>query len=468
MKRTILFATVATLLAGSGATLQAQIWSAPGGTGSWADAANWKPATVPNRVGASVVFQSPDSTRTISVNSGTAGFTIGSLVSTNDAASSLNTTIANGNVAGSFLTLDASGAGPATITIDGAGVGNTTIAATTLFTDSVVANVNNTTATSAAGALNWTGAVSGGAGGFTKRGAGVLTFGTNAKLYTGPTLLDSDTGRTRISAAGAPTKTSSFTVNPGAQLTLVTDGTYTLGLGSLFLNGTGLGPTSVPGNFPGAIRNETNTLATISNPVVLQTDTLIHVQGVDGVTTLANVVSGPGRLTLTAPNSNADLGTLTLNGANTYLGGTTVNGGNLIVGGSANASLGTGNVIVASGNALFAGASAHLTIQTGVLNAISNTATVALAGGGTAATADDGYLDLGTGVNEVIGILVLGGVIQLEGTYGSSASAATFKNDEYFTGTGILTATIPEPGAASILLAGAFLTAGARRLRRRG
>jgi hypothetical protein len=74
---------------------------------------------------------------------------------------------------------------------------------------------------------------------------------------------------------------------------------------------------------------------------------------------------------------------------------------------------------------------------------------------------------LDSGVNETVGSLLLNGVLQPGGTYGSSASGAMFPNDEYFSGTGVLTvAATPEPGAASLLILGAAGMLGARRRRR--
>jgi hypothetical protein len=116
---------------------------------------------------------------------------------------------------------------------------------------------------------------------------------------------------------------------------------------------------------------------------------------------------------------------------------------------------------------MFTGAVAKLSIQTGVLNAIADTATLSLAGGGTAAFADDGFVDLGGGVNEIIRGLVLGGVSQPVGTYGGSLSPAQFKNDEYFGGSGIVT-VVPEPASAAILLVGASAALGFRRFWRSG
>ena len=437
-----------------------------GAVQTWNNGANWSSnPDWPSGTGAGAIFNGPNAARTVNL---VEAITVGGLSFNND--TSFAATVGNG---GGSLTFDAVGAGPATVTVEGFGSGNTTLSATSSIADSVVATVTQTSQTSQAGGLNWTGAISGGDGSFTKQGPGILTFGTNAKRYTGPTLLDTDSGRTRISVAGSPQSTSSFTVNPGAQITLITQGTYTLGAGSLILNGTGLGFSSYPGDFPGAIRNNTNLVATITNPVVLQSDTLIHVQGADtGSTTFANAVSGPGHLTLTAPNSNADLGRLVLSGANTYTGGTTVRGGTVFVGdptaATANptASLGTGDVLVESGAFVFSGATARLTLQTGVLDAIADTATLTLLGGSNFGVADDGFAELGEGVNEVVGSLVLGFEPQFAGTYGSSSSPAEFKNDEYFAGTGMIT-VIPEPGAVTMLLGAFTVLLCVQRFRRR-
>jgi autotransporter-associated beta strand protein len=175
-------------------------------------------------------------------------------------------------------------------------------------------------------------------------------------------------------------------------------------------------------------------------------------QGTAGSITFPGAISGPGRLTLTAPSHDANLGSLILNGNNTYLGGTTVNGGTIELSGAA-ATLGFGSVIVVSANATFGGSSAKLQIDTGVLNAIADNAGLSLAGGNIAGFADDGYVVLQPGVNELVGSLVLGGSLQPAGTYGSTASAAAFKSDEYFSGTGVIT-VVPEPSAVLAILAG--------------
>ena len=431
-----LVSSAAALLFWHAPSAQAQTWT-PGAGGSWAAPGNWAPATVPNAISAATIFNTPTAARAVTIDSGSAGFTVGSISS--DIGGSFNNAFNTGTT-GSKLILDNGGAG-VTITTTGTGTGNNAFAAPWVLNDSVNGSVNQTTASSAAGSLNITAAVSG-SGGFTKSGDGLGTFGSGAKTYTGATVLTG--GRMRMSLLAAPTATSSFTINAGGQLTLIAAGSYTFGSGPLNLNGAG--PTSGPyAVYPGAIRNDTSLAVTINNAVVLQSDTLIHVQGsATGSTTLSGTVSGPGKLTLTAIPHDANLGVLALNGANTYSGGTVVDGGNLLVSG-AGATLGSGNVTVHSAGAALGGSTAKLTIQAGVLDAIADTAILSLAGGGTAGVADDGMADLGAGVNESVGYLVLGGVTQVPGTYGSTSSAATFQNDEYFAGTGIITALLPRP-----------------------
>jgi hypothetical protein len=122
-------------------------------------------------------------------------------------------------------------------------------------------------------------------------------------------------------------------------------------------------------------------------------------------------------------------GAVTLGGANTYPGDNTVNGGSLTASGSA-ATFGAGDVTVNAGSAA---------ISAGVMNAILDTATLTLAGGGMVNMADVGFIDLATGIDERIGSLVLGTTTYTSGTFGATGSGATNIFDEYFLGGGIIT-----------------------------
>ncbi|MGI8965973.1 MAG: autotransporter-associated beta strand repeat-containing protein [Limisphaerales bacterium] len=437
-------------------TTRAETFTNAGGTLSYTNPINFAEGTVPNAVGASVIFNSPLANQSASLsNSSPNGITVGSITFNNTTATTIG--IFNG-VAGGPLIFDQIGTGPATITTTGTGSGNNTISATMVFTDSVVANVNNTNATSTSGSLNLTGAISG-PGGFTKAGDGTATFGSGLKTYTGPTVING--GRLRISNLAQPSATSSFTINNGGQLDVISSGIVTFGSGPLNLNGAGptTGPTAA---FPGAIRNDSNLQVTIVNATVLQSDTLIQVQGLNGVLVFSNAISGPGKLTLTAPNSDANQGQLVLNGANTYSGGTLVNGGNLVVTNAG--TLGSGNVTIDNTNAPLS--VAKLTLSPGVVNAIADTATLSLAGGGVAGVADQGFVDLGAGINEIVGGLTLAGIVRGPGTYGSTLSGATIQNNEFFAGTGIITVAVPEPSVIALAAVGGVITLLARRRKR--
>jgi autotransporter-associated beta strand protein len=143
-----------------------------------------------------------------------------------------------------------------------------------------------------------------------------------------------------------------------------------------------------------------------------------------GPNCIGSVIAGSGGLT-TAGNN-----VLVLKAANTYTGKTCVGSGILQVGdGTLTTSrLGNGDVDVAAGGALC--------IKARVANAIADAATVSL---GNTGDVFYGMMNLENGISETVGSLVLGGVSQPAGTYGSSASAATHKLDTYFSGPGILT-----------------------------
>ncbi len=145
-------------------------------------------------------------------------------------------------------------------------------------------------------------------------------------------------------------------------------------------------------------------------------------------TTATGTVTINGNITA-ATSLTLNSGTMTLSGANTYSGANTVNGGTLTVSGSS-ATFGHGDLTVSAG---------HAAIAAGVSDAIFNSATLTLAGGGTANMADIGYIDLAAGINETIGMLVLGTTIEPAGTYGAMGSGATNIFDEYFSGSGIIT-----------------------------
>ncbi|MDB5320154.1 MAG: hypothetical protein JWN40_1785 [Phycisphaerales bacterium] len=355
---------------------QAETFVPTTGTSSYNVNTNWNPQSVPNAVGASASFVNPTGTRTATLD---APITVGSFVFNTTSGTAFTTTLSNGT--GGSLKFDELDVGPATITASGDGAASTIISASMTLTDSLVANVSNTVGNSTSGALTLSGGMTG-SGGFTKQGAGLLTISTNTKSYTGPTVLDTNSGRTRYSSAGSVLQSSSFTVKAGSQLTFVTtNGTYTFGAGSLFLNGTGPGPASPQSIFPGVIRNDTGIIATISNPIVLQSDSLIHVEGsATGSTTFANTVTGPGGLALTAPNSSANQGQLVLGNVGSFTGATVINAGKLILNSTSGPALGsTSSVSVGSQVATSGGAIGYVVL--GQNDQINNAAPMTLTGG---------------------------------------------------------------------------------------
>lgn len=143
---------------------------------------------------------------------------------------------------------------------------------------------------------------------------------------------------------------------------------------------------------------------TLSGPVTLQgISTIDGGRGGSGSLVISGNISGSGGL-ITKP------GGLSLSGTNTYTGSTTVENGNLLYWKAAS---------VAPGALIIIGRSKVSLNYTG---------------------------------DRRISTLTLGGAVQPDGTYGSTASPATFKNDTYFSGKGTVTCGIdqrPSPSATA-------------------
>ena len=151
--------------------------------------------------------------------------------------------------------------------------------------------------------------------------------------------------------------------------------------------------------------------------------------------TVNSAISGVGGVRI--DGSTARVLALT-SSSNAYTGGTYVANGILKVTGSGK--LGTGPLGVSTnGTVRLWGGSA----------AIADTADVSLE----ATDGVYGRLSLTNGVNDTIHSLYLGGVVQIKGTYGSSASSATYKDDNYFDPafSGMLTVTYC-PGGTLVTL----------------
>jgi autotransporter-associated beta strand protein len=448
------------------------------GTHLWQTGLNWGDGTGtewPGVAGASATFNGATAAvtgttpaRSIQMANGTlTTVTVGSITvnldTNNDKANNMQRDTRFTAGTSGRLVFDST-SGPATLNITGNGDSRFSFEAggtsAVNLLDDLVVTVSNTAYSGAANGFT-TGAfemvsVLFGPGGFTKEGPGMMTFAgssTQQKLYTGPTTFNA--GWVKMSLNGRPTGTSSVTINSGATMELFSTSSttsafsYTLGADSnvpLKLNGTG------SAIFPGVIRPDRNAIGrnyTITNNTELQSDSLIHIQQIaredtNHSLTLSGVVSGAGRLTQTAANSDAALGLIVLTNANTYSGGTTLNGGRMQVSG-ATATFGTGDVFVLDpGTALNAGPGAsfgiaRLIISQGVANAIADNKQLSIAGGFTDDALPASFAELQTDVNEVVGSLKLGGIDQLNGrTYGSMSSSAMVKNDEFFSGTGMV------------------------------
>jgi len=148
---------------------------------------------------------------------------------------------------------------------------------------------------------------------------------------------------------------------------------------------------------------------------------------------IGSVIAGSGGLT------KRGTGTLTITGSNTYFGDTYVSSGTLIVGnGTNNSNLGTsGDVFVAAGS----------TLDIRNNNAIADTSKLTL----TLSGLFNGKVALASGINETVNSLFFGSQAQTSGTWGSTSSGATYTNDNYFTGSGVLTVTVPEPATWALL-----------------
>jgi len=480
------FALSATLsLAASIAHAVDRQWASATAGGVWNTASNWVENDAPDTSAEGAVFHAGTSNRTYTFTGDT---TISSLTFDNPTSGSATNTI-NGNTAGvPSLIFDSPDANPATIKVLGNYTGSLAnnanihnIFGPVVLNDNLVIDLAPKTSdyssiilsfrTSANSAIT-------GPGGITKNGRGTLVFADTVKAFQGPLVIND--GRLRFNGTSGLSQTSSVTVNPGGQLNFEqgsagpVNTNITLGTAAtvVTLNGLGLAePPSGGGSYqPGAIRAggglSSGFTQTLLNDVSLASDAAINVINnynftsntlvQVGTLTLAGHVSGPGKLTAAElGGSPLSAGVLALSNSNSYTGGTRVNLGTLRLtadnGGIAN--LGTGDVYVdgassqanSQSSAFPTLAAGRLEIQSGVADAIASTATLTLTGDtatylGVGDSVVGGMAVLESGVNEVVGGLVLGGTVQTAyGTYGAVGSGANFENDAYFSGAGLIT-----------------------------
>lgn len=164
----------------------------------------------------------------------------------------------------------------------------------------------------------------------------------------------------------------------------------------------------------GNLASKPNNFITNNHPSRVSTLTISQASGV------SDIFSGRIAGAINLVKSGATNSTLTLAGLNNFSGATVVNGGTLAVSNSV------------------LGVCTNVAVQAGTLSllssaAVADTATLSLANGGGA------KVNLAAGVNEGVRYLYFGDKMKLVGTYGSTSSAATNKDDEHFSGAGILT-----------------------------
>ncbi len=243
------------------------------------------------------------------------------------------------------------------------------------------------------GRINLTGLISG-AGSLTKNGSGRLDiYGITTNTFTGGATINSGTLHLGAVIDGL----SPTVVNP-------------LGTGPVTLNGgiidfdkvTAANALTVNG---GTLYCNNGWGATWSGPVTLNATAAINT--VFNIT-LSGTLSGTGGINKTGDN------TLILSGTNSFTGDKNITAGTLSC--TRTAALGTGVLTIGGGAMVNLGYSRNSTPP-------------------------------------VVNGLVLGGVAQAPGTYGSSASSATNKSDTWFSGSGKLT-VLPSSSTALALTAG--------------
>lgn len=281
---------------------------------------------------------------------------------------------------------------------------------------------------------------------------------TTASTYGGNTFITDAAGATGGNGTGTTTATNYFFVQSNLNNALPTTTVLTLG-GQQTVQGQNIGTAAGAGRF---VLNGVN--QTVAGLTTAGTAGALNIVSGGSATTLSTLtVNNPttaytfsGVLGATTTGGNnlalvkAGASSLTLSGTNTYTGGTTITGGTLIA--ASASALGTGNVTL--------GAATNLTINAGVV--ITNMT-------GTTLTLNDPATStvnlLGTGVQDTVAALVIAGINQLPGTYGSATSGAQFILPD-FAGTGQLLVAVPEPSTWAMLGLGAVGLGFALRRRR--
>ncbi len=364
--------------------------------------------------------------------------------------------------------------------------------------DSFTFKVNNGTSDSAPATVS-IGISAGAAVGYTWLNAtsGNLSVAGNWTLGTAPAAAGLPTYQLNISPSG--TYTVTHDLNNGFQLNQLNMA------GAITLAGTNILAFTANGSLLPQLNQNSSSAVTVNTPLSLSAMTTFGGSG-SGTVMVGSLISGTGGLTKNGPGtlqfnnastantysggtiinsgqlrlsfyySNAALGTgpVTLNGGQFYLdrivasNALTVNGGDIYsdngfgntcsgpvtlnstaivntvfnmtfsgnISGAGGISKSGSNTLILSGNNSFTGASS---VTAGILSCSTATSL----GTGAFSISGSGKAALNYTGTRNIASLTLGGTAMPAGTYGSTASPATNKNDTWFTGTGTVTAGAP-------------------------
>jgi len=398
MKKATLGLAMAALLCLVG-TAGAATFTAPDGTQDWDNDDNWD-TTYPDAVGAAAAFPEPSGggSQNIDLN---IEITVGTITFTNTG----DTINLNVGTSGS-LVFDNSGSG-AMLTMGSRG--NNINVDVTLDDDLTVDWAEDTS-----GNLKITGVISGAGKTLTKKGDGRL---------------DLDPGDVGTALANVVIEAGDLTIDDG-----------------------GVGSANVALQ-AGSFRMSQN--GTYSNSVSLEGNAMMGSAGNRSVTYDGTITESGGSYQVTWRNERSStpssLSTsLTIGAANDYSGGTVVSHGSSNLWSTdfaADGCVGSGDVTLEDENA-------NIRIVGGTTDTIADTASLYL----TNAVVDLGegpvtkysLVQLDEGVNETIGGLYFDGVAQALGTWGATGSGATYTNNDYFRGTGVLN-VVPEPATMVML-----------------
>jgi hypothetical protein len=273
----------------------------PEGTADWTYALNWTTSAYPDGPGMTArVGPARAGDRDVNLR---APVTVGNLIIENEDSPHRNRL--RDRDLGNTLTFQSED-GPARLSVSATGMGfvEVGVEAGTILHSDLIVDMNYLPDFVPYGGLrfreNWSGP-----GGLIKRGEGILSLTGGGKDYLGPTIIDF--GVLSLTAPAAPPQTSGVSVNPGGQLRLVSSSEgsgpriHTFG-GDLMLNSEGRGggiPEGEGEGVLGALRYEpggTGNWAVVTNDLVINGNSGLHVSGLGNVLELKGNLSGGGSI----------------------------------------------------------------------------------------------------------------------------------------------------------------------------